>query len=386
MKIVIYGLGKGNKYIEDNLKTEHEIIGYSDSYTNIKVYKGIKFYKPEELAQLSFDYIIISIRNRKECWKVYELLTGEEYGIDKGKVIPFYVYAKGEYWDICMSHADVEKIEGLILGTSYARHGILPDFLSAYFVNLGVPSQDLFGNLETIKACFNKYGDRLKNLKYILVDMFDYTYFNYDASLCKLFFSHLRYGGIIKKHNYENNSNYTNEFENELFIQLGIKRDNSVTEILNYLFEKAFALDEEFDSCNRWNRIKGDASLPVGHFISHITRIKDIKTIEENKKTFGAFCDMLLQFNPDIKIVCLLLPKYITLEETKNAVMEQRKAEFYEIINEFINTKNIYFWNYKFCEGIADNNRLWFDIEHLNTIGARCMTSIIEEDLKREIY
>lgn len=386
MKIVIYGLGQGNEYIESILKSEHEIIGYSDSYSQIKIYKGKKFYKPEELSSIIFDYLIITIRNRKESWKVYELLTGSRYSISKKKVIPFYVYANGEYWDICMSHADVESTEGLILGTSYARNGILPEFLSASFINLSVPSQDLFGNLEGIKALFGKYGDRLSNLKYILVDMFDYYYFNFDASLCKLFFSYLGYGGIIKEHNYKNNRNYKNEFNNELFQQLGIKRDNVIIEILEQLFEEHFALDHEVMANNRWKCIEQDVPLPVGHFTARIVTERDERTIKENKKIFDEFLSEIWEFNPDIKIVLLLLPKYITLEEVKDATMKRWKTEFFEILNEIRDKKNLYIKNYKFCDGIANNRHMWFDIDHLNTIGARCMTSIIEEDLKREIY
>ena len=166
MKIILYGLGKGLEYIESNLKCQHEIVGYSDSYATISVFKGKPFYRPKEISMVDADYVVIAIRDRKIAYKVYQMLIGDLYGLQKEKVIPFYVYAKGEYWDYCLAHSDVENMEGLIMGTSYARRGIMPEYLSASFVNIAVPSSDLYATMETFRACVNKYGTKMKKLKY----------------------------------------------------------------------------------------------------------------------------------------------------------------------------------------------------------------------------
>lgn len=386
MRVIIYGLGKGLEYIEQNLKKEHEIIGYSDSYATLSVFRGKPFYTPEKLSTIDFDYIVIAVRNRKVAYKIYEMLTGEHYGLEERKVIPFYVYANGEYWDYCMAHADVENIEGLIFGTSYARNNILVDYLSVPFVNLGVPSQDMYANLESFKACIQKYGDRLKRLKYIIIDMFDYNYFNFDASLCKLFFTHLEYGGIINKHNFDENRNYEGAFEKELFSGLGIMRDRVSEVILDRLFEEHYALEHPINTSCRWKCIEHATPLPMGHFQSFVMKKRDAKTVKENIKNFEMLISAIEEFNPDIKVLLILFPKYITLEETKDSLIGTWKEEFNEIVERVCEKENVFFKNYKFCSGIADNRHLWFDIDHMNTIGARCMTSIIEEDLKREIY
>lgn len=38
MKIIIYGLGSGRAIIEKCLKSEHEIIGYTDSFSEINLF------------------------------------------------------------------------------------------------------------------------------------------------------------------------------------------------------------------------------------------------------------------------------------------------------------------------------------------------------------
>ena len=81
MKVILYGLGKGLEYVESNLKEAHEIIGYSDSFATIKVFKGKPFYMLEQLPEISFDYLIITVKNRKESWKIYELLSNGPYKI-----------------------------------------------------------------------------------------------------------------------------------------------------------------------------------------------------------------------------------------------------------------------------------------------------------------
>ena len=386
MKVILYGLGKGLEYVESNLKEAHEIIGYSDSFATIKVFKGKPFYMLEQLPEISFDHLIITVKNRKESWKIYELLSNGPYKIAMAKVIPFYVYAKSEYWDICMNKADIKQAEGLIMGTSYARNGFLTNYLSVPFINLGVPSQDLFSELETFKAIIAKYGNKLQKLKYIVIDMFDYYYFNYDASLCKVFFSYLGYGGIIRKHHYDYNAWYKNEFEKELLIQLGIKRDRDITNILDELFEEHAALDFEVLAGERWKYINGDVPLPIGHFMAHIINKKDEGVIANNRRYLEELLEVIHNFNPDIKIVLVLMPKYISLEKTKEITLGQWKDDFDKIIEEICKRENVYFKNYKFCTGIYDNNHFWYDIDHLNTAGARCLTSIFDEDMKKELY
>lgn len=392
MKIIIYGLGRGLEYIENNLREEHEIIGYSDSFSSIQVFRSRPFFKPEQIEASGCDYIVLAIRNRREAWKEYLRLTGGKYQFDRDKVIPFYTYANGEYWDSCMSNADLESLEGLVVGLSYGRYAVLPNYLSRPFVNLCVPMQDLFGTKEVLKGVFSKYGKHLGRLKYIIIDMCDYNYFNYDLSRGWRLFDYFSLGGIVRKHNYDINKNYTKPFEEELFNQLGIvsgTREDGVRkyeEILAELFYNWFAIDKPINEYERWNCIKQHPAVETDIFSGSITLVENEEVIEENIKTFQEILVTIKDFRADMRIVLALFPRYATVDQLKYMAAGHWESKFHEVMSKVLADEYVYFKDYKFCKGVYDNRRLYYDPIHLNTIGGRCMTSIIEEDFKREIY
>lgn len=51
MDIIIYGLCATTDYVENRILKEHNIVGYTDSYAKISIYKGKPFY---QLNVLSF--------------------------------------------------------------------------------------------------------------------------------------------------------------------------------------------------------------------------------------------------------------------------------------------------------------------------------------------
>ena len=65
MKIIIFGIGQGLELVEKKIKVQHHIIGYTDSYSKIKIFQGKPFYQLNEILKLNYDYIIITIKNGK---------------------------------------------------------------------------------------------------------------------------------------------------------------------------------------------------------------------------------------------------------------------------------------------------------------------------------
>lgn len=45
MDILLYGLNEGTELVEKCLRSEHTIVGYSDSFSSISLWKGKPFYK-----------------------------------------------------------------------------------------------------------------------------------------------------------------------------------------------------------------------------------------------------------------------------------------------------------------------------------------------------
>lgn len=98
-KIYIYGLGKGNAFVERCLKRENSsIVGYIDNFkTDIQNKKcEIPVIRQQEIIE-NYDYIIVSIMQFEDI--KHQLL---EQGIEQRKVVCFFDFndaEKEEYWE-----------------------------------------------------------------------------------------------------------------------------------------------------------------------------------------------------------------------------------------------------------------------------------------------
>lgn len=116
--------------------------------------------------------------------------------------------------DLVMSNPLDCSYDGLIMGLSHAEVGILADRLQGNYANLAVSSQDIYYNYKTLEYCIDKYWEKIKNLKHIIIDMYDYEYFNFDTSLAKNIYRYFLWGGYnLDGHNMTRNKIYTNSLE-----------------------------------------------------------------------------------------------------------------------------------------------------------------------------
>ena len=106
-------------------------------------------------------------------------------------------------------------------------------------------------------------------------------------------------------------------------------------------------------------------------------------TIKENKKLLRMFLDEIKSFHSDIKIIFTLIPRYIEMERATKLFMKPWEEEFHDIMNRICEKYDALFWNYKNREDISENHAFYYDIGHLNTTGARALTSLLNEDLKK---
>ena len=245
-KIIIYGLGGGGKLLESLINYEKaEIIAYADSFSNDLYYNNKPLYNKDKLKNVEFDYIIIAAVNKEISEKILEEL--EQMGIDKRKLFNFYEFIKYYYLkrkeDRLLENKN-EEITGLILGISYAYRGINPELLEGCFYNFSSPSQDLYYNYERLEYIYNNYFDRVKNLKYVILDLYCYDYFNYDCSMTINALKFLKNDGFkLSLHNIKYNKNtdiydYVNEIYTfkELIHVSKINRRNK----LNINFENEY--------------------------------------------------------------------------------------------------------------------------------------------------
>ena len=82
MDVILYGLGQGLNLVEKMLKKEYKIIGYTDSYAKLTIFKGKPFYQLNEIRKIQFDYIIITVYERGISWEIFNVLH-REHGISK---------------------------------------------------------------------------------------------------------------------------------------------------------------------------------------------------------------------------------------------------------------------------------------------------------------
>lgn len=199
---------------EDAGKQQVLVIGYGDDMRlatkSIKdrylVTEAILRNCPEDANVLSFlylssyDYIVIAIEDKQVARNMYGLLKAI-LDQDSRKVIDFYLLYRAALppmiVDRVMQNPLKNRYNGMILGISHAKVGILPQLLNGDFCNLSVSSQDIYYNMKTLEYCMNIYANKIQDLEYLIFDMYDYTYFNFDVSLSS--YSSVKYyswGGI----------------------------------------------------------------------------------------------------------------------------------------------------------------------------------------------
>lgn len=382
LKILLYGIGRELDIVEKKIRKEHEIIGYMDSFAKIKRYRGRIFYELHSVDNLDFDYVIITLKNRKAAWEIQKMLT-VQYGIPLEKIIPFYVYANREVWRIKMHSCELEKIQGLILGNSFALTGFLEDELNIPFINLSVSSQDLYYCYRVFCQCMEQYGKQLCSLKYIVIDLWNYMIFNVDTSRGGDLLGYLYSGGIHDEHNFSANKKYIDTLQNEMFKKHHIILKDQKQISMQKVFDNWDT--EEFDkfSCKRWGHIQRDAKLQAAQVISVKITKKREDTFQENINVLERFMQVIRKNNADVKIIFTLIPQYTAVERGLEPFIQEWKEEFYRIVTDVCECYHAFFWDFKTCKEISENYMFYYDELHLNTVGARAMTEILNKKLSQ---
>lgn len=379
MKILLYGIGKDLADIEEKIKQEHEIIGYMDSFAKINKYRGRVFYELSDLNDLDFDYLIITLKDRKTAWEIQEMLAGQ-YGVNMEKIIPFYVYVNREMWSIKMHNHELEKVQGLIFGNSLAATGFLEEELDIPFINLAVSSQDLYYCYRVFCRCMEQYGEQFSNLKYIVIDLYNYMEFNLDISRGRDLLGYLYHGGIYDEHNFKINKNYSDTLENEMFTNYYIVLRNQKQNIIQDIFSNWDTGFNEF-VYDRWNHIPKNVLLRAEQIVGRSITERFEDTFQENINILKCFIKDIRKRSADIKIVFTLIPQYITMEKVSAPFMHRWKDEFYRVITDICEGNHAIFWDFKNYKEISENHMFYYDEMHLNTVGARAMSAILNDKL-----
>ena len=371
MNIIIYGLGKGTDECEQMLKKEHDIIGYTDSFAEIKTYHGRPFLKPEDIHEFQYDIVVVTLYDLKAIQAICKSLVNQ-YMVPANKIIAFWYIVNHEIYRYKLETYPLADIEGIILENSHAAYGFLERRMKHQVLNLAVPSQDLYCEKEVLRVCLEEYGEKLKSLQYIVIDLYDYHVFNIDVSLGGNYECYLTCGGSLKEH-YKDPYQYA----------YGTITD-AEGKIAKILFNKTGEIrGTNLNVLNRWEHISADEPLAMENLQGKSVKEEYEQTVKENVEILKSILEYVKCYDKNINIFFSLLPRYISMERKENEINSGWKEKFYEIIAPLMKEYKIELFNYKNRTEISGNHYFWNDICHLNTIGAAAVTELLNHDLDK---
>lgn len=374
-KVIIYGLGNGRLEVERAIAPNCEIIAYTDGIAKIDIYNDKPFLTLEKIKDAEFDCVIITIADPISGEKAKRFLT-EEYGICPDKVILFSKYKKYLTNVDKVINGKEDLIEGIILGMSTAGYGILSEKLRPKFCNLALPSQDIFYNYETIMHVMRNYEEL--ELKYLIIDMYDYRWFNIDLSLSKSIDDYICswHGLRYKIHNLERNVNFSPDDINRIKSVSEYRRGNIEFDVLEF--------SDYYGDVNPNEREKWIEKRKYTEKDVH-PRLIDLKvrteTIRENEKLFESLLLKVKKRYPGVRILLLLMPRYIDMNQILDEYHGDWKERFQTVIEHYIKEYDIEFYDFRNYLPICENRYFFYDLEHLNYAGATALSSLMNREI-----
>jgi len=387
VNILIVGYEEDIPKVIDSMEQEGNSIGilYWDDYATVL-----------ELCEEKldcYDVIIVAVRNKKEAIEITKML--EKYiAVPSEKIIDFYSFYKNSIplmnVDKVMS-SSIQNFNGIILGISHAEVGVIPEMLGKAFANLAVSSQDLYYNLKTLEYCLERYPQKIRGLEYLVIDLFDYTYFNYDASLSKSFYSYLTIGGYnLDPHNFIYNKNMNISFDDLVYLVLD-RRFSGINSDKLKLWACLFGDIHKKEGFKSYSLVDSlyfrNQTVTEKHVDEYVVETSIVKnrfedTIAENIAYFYKILELAYQINPKIKILCMLIPRYAKVQKKCEKAYVNWKKEFYNIISEARKKYDFRFIDMKDIE-LANDPDLFFDVSHFNYVGALKFSKLLADEIKK---
>lgn len=402
MKIIIYGADTNTYNLEMYVRQEHQVVGYVlENQDRCVESDRDKYFYPiysvTDITTLDFDVVLIVAKDRRNVDSIRQNLQ-DEFGIDPQTILDFYQLFSEPKVDAVMGK-DNKAYDGLILGLSHAAFGINSEYLDGNWCNLANGSQDLFYNRCMVEHCIKYYPDKIKNLKNVIIDMYDYVYFNWNVSLSKMILQYYAHGGYSYDLNdFSENANFTDELEFEMkkngyhfggdynlksYYRKTLFKEEIVQMHINEMYgDPEFFFYKDVQSEKLTSAIIQKNSGEDSAFFETTLFIKRFEeTIQRNKKHFEEILRLLYSINKDMHIYTILIPRYHILEakEEELGYMQDWKNDFEKIMNSFAKKYNIRYVNLKELEEISKEHEFYMDECHLNYNGSIQFTKYINQ-------
>lgn len=278
-----------------------------------------------------------------------------------------------------MNRRSGEVLDGLILGISHGMTGIVEEMMPGNVCNLCESSQDIYFNYRVLEGICEEYPESIKELKYVVFDMFDYTYFNFDTILTGTYAPFLEESGFWCEERCNWNKQYSVEQINEwlrevwqegetdeqqewlyeIFPEI-CEKDESVYKSTTVLKSRKHTLtDSEIDT---YKKNFEPSSLQANVFEN---------TVEFQISNFEKIVKLLQNINPKIRVFLVLLPKYYVAEQYDKDANYRWNLFFKGVIEGFREEYPfLELLDMKNCEIFSRKKSFYEDISHFNYCGA----------------
>lgn len=266
-----------------------------------------------------------------------------------------------------------------------------------------MPGEDLYYYFKVLSKCVDVYSDAISDLKYAIIDLYDYTMFDYDLSLSKNILFYWSFGGYAEDtHHFNKNKKYIGNVEEEMRkigSYMPVIAENEF-QLAERLFDGCIAergMDElSLDKCvgddgfrdyplrEKLNKIIPEE--PCFPYDLHYSLKRHPDTIEENKAILQELIKLLKQINPKIRIYFILIPRFGKLEKYHAVLLKQMKEEFEAVMGNVCRIKYCYYHDFKNYREINENRYFFWDVAHLNYMGAIAFTEILNKWIGETIF
>lgn len=364
-KVIIYGVRnvEVRRNIEFFLSDDYEIIGYSDGHYPYDVIDEKTFFRPEELCEQEFDFIVPTAQSSSTQTEIRRLLTS--LGVPPEKIIRPFAVMPG---DLTKTHPDIiANIErtyqgepNLIFGSSYSYNGILEKELDAPFFNCSCAGLDFYYDL----AIFRYMEDHglLPKLGTVILSL---AYYCFDADLT-MFPGHYQQGFMCSLWR-------LNDWHNCHKVSIApeyIESYHMFAEKLTKFYHVPLWKLTNHRVCHNQ---KGTYMLDPVWFTEHE------ETEKENRRLFVEFYQKMESGGG--RPIVIVPPFYLEpFNKPSREALQRKKERFYKIFRELeaeVGPIKIY----DYLEAIPGPREWYRDVTHLNTLGAAEFTKLINRDI-----
>ena len=251
------------------------------------------------------------------------------------------------------------NLEVLFLGNSHIYFGINPEYISRKSFNGAHISQSLNFDL----AILEKYEDRLKNLKYIIIPI---DYFSLYSTI---------EGGVenwrVKNYSiYYDISTWGNYWSG--FEMFNGKLPSNIKRVKSYLFNRKSDITcNKFGFGTTYNSKDSKDLIETGKTASkrHTIELENNQTtFSKNIQTINSIIEFANSHN--LKIIFITCPAYSSYRENLNPIQLDNSVNIIKKLSAK-NTNTVY---YNFLTDKTFIAEDYYDADHLNEIGAKKLT------------